>query len=137
MTDKSVWQGLIITIDEAPALVLAAADGDPNAAAIMRVIANWLKQAAAITDPNKTPLCLDCDTAFTGAAPPLAFAILMPFMPGATHFVMTNKKKGDALTTGICARCLHQYGSEKLLATAMREWRKIVPDAQTLQMGHG
>jgi hypothetical protein len=134
---KTVYQGMIVMPDEAPELLRAAAYGDSNAAAIMSVIANWLKQAAAITDPNKIPLCLDCDTAFTGVEPPAAFAVLMPFISGSgPDFITPGKpqKKGNSLTTGICARCAQRDGAE-LLAKAMDGWRTIIPDAQAVPLG--
>jgi hypothetical protein len=72
-----MFTGMIILPDEFPALLGAAIAGDNDAGAIVNVIANWFKQVTAITDPNKMPLCLDCDTAFSSTAPPLAFAVLM------------------------------------------------------------
>jgi hypothetical protein len=138
---KVAYQAMIVMPEEATVLLQAAASGDPNAIAIMRVMGAWLEQAITITDPSKTPLCLDCDTAFTAEnLPPMAYAVLMPFMPGSgPDFIRPGKpqKRGNTLTTGICAGCVQRHGGAKLLEIAMHGWRTIVPNMQIIHAGHG
>jgi hypothetical protein len=59
---------MVIMPDELPTLLKAAAHGDTNAKTIMSLIISWFKQTAAITEPNKIPLCLACDTALVHEA---------------------------------------------------------------------
>jgi hypothetical protein len=124
---QTAFNGMIILPEEFPALMLAAGSGNKDAEAIASVIVSWFRQAAAVTNPNKTPLCLDCDTSFTSAAPPTAFAILMPIARGGRTLVFhKGQHSGDAVVTGICERCTQR---PDLLAAAMRRWREIIPDA--------
>jgi len=128
------FTSVIVRPQEMRTLLRAAANGDPTTAAVVKAIGNWLAQAHT-ANPEKAPLCLDCDTSFTDDALPHAFAVLMPFIPGSgPRFFHKTGKSGNAITTGFCARCAERCPDE-LQDAAIRGWSKIMPSLQVVKPG--
>jgi hypothetical protein len=92
-----------------------------------QAVLKWVAHHAAITEPDKLPLCLDCDETFTATRRPHFFA------------VMSDPGKELCNVSGICRACVDRADhGEGLRPMAVRRMRTILPSLQVLPvLGHG
>ena len=92
-----------------------------------QAVLKWVAHHAAITEPDKLPLCLDCDETFAATRRPHLFA------------VMVDPGKGLWNVSGICRTCAERADhGEGLQPMAVRRMRTILPRLQVLPvLGHG
>ena len=76
---QNVMEVVIVTADDMSALMGRDAE---QAALVFRSIAKWLAEMHRRPKPLRF-MCLDCDTTFHARRMPEAFAVTLPFMPGA------------------------------------------------------
>ena len=104
-------------------LMRAAETRDPQSAVIVRMISDWLTDAAT-QPPGRAPQCLTCCSDMAGAVP-LMFATLTPF--AASGGV-------GAVVGALCMECGLIHPDP--LAAAVEAWRAIWPDLRIRGAGH-
>jgi hypothetical protein len=114
----TVEMRIIWAPDDLPQLFRAGFLGNRDAELLTFSIAGWLRRAA----PGTAALCAACDAEFTSASLPRAFAIALPFFAAGG---------APTITTGVCGRCAARAGTlDGLYEIALRNWRRLYPDAQ-------
>lgn len=112
----------LIRPQDAPGLLIRSASGDTEAAALLLVIAQCLRQIS--TAPKRTPmLCAACPTALHDVHK-VSFGIAWPEGAGPQR----------ALSFGLCSRCA---APDKANASAERALREAWPDSRLVSVEPG
>jgi len=103
---------------------LIVLDADFEDAMIRESILKWMADTIA----SFTPLCMTCETQWTGDTqrepPPAMFAI----MRTAPAFLHESTERTCLMVSGVCFDCVETKSREQLMKAMLDNYRKIWPD---------
>ena len=103
---------------------LIVLDADFEDAMIRESILKWMADTIA----SFTPLCMTCETQWTGDTqrepPPAMFAI----MRTAPAFLSENEDRICAMVSAVCFDCIETRSRAELIQAMLDNYRKIWPD---------
>jgi hypothetical protein len=121
---RNIMEIVIVTADDIMSMLRGR--DEEQVAMVIRSIAKWLAEMHKRPKPQRF-LCLDCDTTFHDRRMPEAFAVTLPF---------AIEEGSQAVTTGICRRCVDKEAEALTQTFAERLRAYYYPDLTIIQRGH-